>query len=99
MELHKKVVCECESKSYSITEMKLYSFPKDLKYFIPEYLKENWNYIVYNTKCIHSWIAILKYVGRKNYHVLLKPSCYTICQGILLMQVFMIQVFSNICLM
>ena len=65
MELHKKAVCECESKSYSITEIKLYSFPKDLKYFIPEYLKENWNYIVYNTKCIHSWIALLKHVSRK----------------------------------
>ena len=25
---------------------------------IPEHLNENWNYLVYNTKCIHSWIAL-----------------------------------------
>ena len=60
-----KVFSECESKSYSIPEIKLYSFPQLLIHCIPEYLKENGNFLVYNTKCIHSWIALLKYVCRK----------------------------------
>ena len=32
---------------------------------IPEHLNENWNFLVYNTKCIHSWIALMDYVNRK----------------------------------
>ena len=32
---------------------------------IPEHLNENWNFLVYNTKCIHTWIALMDYVCRK----------------------------------
>ena len=31
----------------------------------PEHLNENWNFLVYNTKCIDSWIALMDYVCRK----------------------------------
>ena len=34
---------------------------------IPEHLNEDWNYLVYNTKCIHSWIALMDYVCRQRF--------------------------------
>ena len=58
-------ICECESKSYSIPEIKFYSPPYYMGHVIPELLNENWNFLVYNTKCIHSWIALMDYVCRK----------------------------------
>ena len=58
-------ICECESKSYSIPEIKFYSPPDNMVYVIPEHLNEDWNYLVYNTKCIHSWIALMDYVCRQ----------------------------------
>ena len=38
---------------------------------IPEHLNENWNYLDYNTKCIHSWIALMDYVCRQRlqFHI------------------------------
>ena len=32
---------------------------------IPEHLNGNWNFLVYNTKYIHSWIALMVYVCRQ----------------------------------
>ena len=61
-------ICECESKSYSIPEIIFYSSPYYMEHVIQEYLNENWNFLVYNTKCIHSWTALMDYVCRKNYH-------------------------------
>ena len=58
-------ICECESKSYSIPEIKFYSPPHCMGYVIPKHLNENWNFLVYNTKCIHSWIALMDYVCRE----------------------------------
>ena len=60
-------ICECESKSYSILEIKFYSPPYYVGHVIPEHLNENWNVLVFNhnTKCIHSWIALMDYVCRK----------------------------------
>ena len=52
-------ICKCESKSYSIPKIKLYSPPDNIVHVIPEHLNEDWNYLVYNTKCIHSWIALM----------------------------------------
>ena len=49
-------ICECESKSTSIPEIKLYSPPDNIVHVIPEHLNEDWNYLVYNTKCIHSCV-------------------------------------------
>ena len=43
-------ICKCESKSYSIPEIKLYSSPDNIVHVIPEHLNEDWNYLVYNTK-------------------------------------------------
>ena len=79
--------------------MKLYSFPKDFKYFIPEYLKENWNFIVYNTKCIHSWIALLKYVCRKKLPCIIETKLIYYLTRDIIIEAFMIQVISTICLM
>ena len=64
-------ICECESKSYSIPEKKLYTPPYYMGHVIPEHLNENWNFLVYNTKCIHSWIALMDYVCRKRllFHI------------------------------
>ena len=47
-------ICECESKSYSIPEIKFYSSPYYIDHVIPEHLNENWKFLVYNTKYIHS---------------------------------------------
>ena len=58
-------ICECESKSYSIPEIKIFSSPYYMEHVIPEHLNENWNFLVYNTKCIHSWIALMDYVCSK----------------------------------
>ena len=58
-------ICKCESKSYSIPEIKHYSPLDNIVHVIPEYLNEVWNYLVYNTKCIHSWIALMEYVCRQ----------------------------------
>ena len=58
-------ICKCESKSYSIPEIKLYSPPDNIVHVMPEHLNEVWNYLVYNTKCIHSWIALMDYVCRQ----------------------------------
>ena len=63
------ITCECESKSYSIPEIKVYSPPHYMKDCIPGYLKEKWNFLVYNTKCIHSWIALMDYVCAKRLSV------------------------------
>ena len=57
--------CECESKSYSIPEIIFYSSPYYMGHVIPEHLNENWNFLVYNAKCIHSWVALIDYVCRK----------------------------------
>ena len=38
------ITCECESKSYSIPEIKVYSPPHYMKDCIPGYLKEKWNF-------------------------------------------------------
>ena len=56
---------EYESKSYSIPEIKFYSSPYFMGHVIPEHLNKNWNFLVYNTKCIHSWIALDDYVCKK----------------------------------
>ena len=32
---------------------------------IQEHLNENWNFLVYSTKCIHSWIIYLYQVQNK----------------------------------
>ena len=37
-------ICECESKSYSIPEIKFYSSPYYMDHVIPEHLNENWNF-------------------------------------------------------
>ena len=58
-------ICECESKSYFIPEIKFYSCPDNMVDVISEHLNENWNYLVCNTKCIHSWIALMDYVCRQ----------------------------------
>ena len=58
-------ICECESKLYSVAERQLYSSPDNMVHVIPEHLSENWNYLVYNTKCIHSWVASMDYVYRQ----------------------------------
>ena len=97
MEIQKKVYCECETKLYSIPEIKLYTFPKDLKHFIPEYLKENWNYIVYNTKCIHLWIALLKYVSRRNLpSITEKKLIYYLTKDIISVSIYDTSVFNCI---
>ena len=64
-------ICECESKSYSIPEIKLYSFPDNMVHVIPVHLNESWNYLVYNTKCIHSLIALMDNVSRQRlpFHI------------------------------
>ena len=62
-------ICECESKSYYIPEIKFYSSPYNMGHVIPEHLNENWKFLVYNTKCIHSWIALMD--GEKDYHFIL----------------------------
>ena len=59
-------ICECESKSYSIPEIKLYSSQDYMVHVIPEHLNENLYYLVYNTKCIH-WIMY----ADKDYHFIL----------------------------
>ena len=56
-------ICECGSKSYSIPEIKFYSYYMD--HVISEHLNENWNFLVEKTKCIHSWIALMDFVCRK----------------------------------
>ena len=58
-------ICECESKSYSIPEIKLYSPPDNIVHVISEHLNEDCNYLVYNTKYIHSWITLMDYVCRQ----------------------------------
>ena len=58
-------ICKCESKSYTIPEIKLYSPPDNIVHVIPEHLNEDWNYLVYNTKCIHSRIALMDHVCRQ----------------------------------
>ena len=58
-------ICECKIESYSIPEIKFYSSPYDIGHVIPKHLNENWNFLVYNTKCIHSLIALMDYVCRK----------------------------------
>ena len=45
--------------------MKLYSSPDNMVHVIPEHLNENWNYLVCNTKFIHSWRALMDYVCRQ----------------------------------
>ena len=64
-------ICECESKSYFIPEIKFYSPSFSMGHVIPEQLNENWNVLVYNTKCIRSWIALMDYVcrGRLPLHI------------------------------
>ena len=60
---------ECESKSYSILEIKLYSPPDDIVHAIPDHLNEDWNYLVYHTKCIHSWIALMDKICRQRFPI------------------------------
>ena len=64
-----RFICECESKSYSIPEIKLYSPPDDIVHAIPVHLNEDWNYLVYHTKCIHSWIALMDKICRQRFPI------------------------------
>ena len=43
-----RFICECESKSYSTPEIRLYSPPDDIVHVIPDHLNEDWNYLVYH---------------------------------------------------
>ena len=39
-------ICEYESKSYSIPEIKFYASSYYMGHVIPEHLNENWNFLV-----------------------------------------------------
>ena len=36
-----------------------------MSHVISEHLNENWIFLVYNTKCIHSWITLMDYVCKQ----------------------------------
>ena len=90
-------ICECESKSYSIPEIKFYSSLFFLGHVITEHLNENWNFLVYNTKCVHSWIALMDNVCRKRLPLDIEYRLiYSLTKDIIDASIYDTSLFNNI---